>query len=99
MNYYYGLGKTGTAKGLLALVGANLAFQMTIVYVQTQGLKKNKRRTALNEMLSVVSFVKPGVDAHRVASGKDQLPGSALSPLQEMVCTKSGELFFEAIPG
>jgi hypothetical protein len=50
-------------------------------------------------MLTVVAFVKPGVDAHRVASGTEQLPGASMNPLTEMVCTKGGELFFEAIPG
>jgi hypothetical protein len=62
-------------------------------------LKKNKWRTMLFEMLTVVSFVKPGVDAYRVASGAEQLPGAAVSPLVEMLYTKGGELFFEAIPG
>jgi hypothetical protein len=81
------------------MVGANLAFQGLTVYQQVQGLKKNKWRTMLFEMLTVVSFVKPGIDAHRVASGAEQLPGAVMSPLMEMVTTKVGELFFEAIPG
>jgi hypothetical protein len=81
------------------MVGANVAYQMIIVYVQTQGLKKNKWKTMLFEMLTVVLFVKPGVDAHRVASGAEQSAGAAFSPLTEMVGTKGGELFFEAIPG
>ncbi|GMI58802.1 hypothetical protein TeGR_g3683 [Tetraparma gracilis] len=96
---FYDMGDTANAKGLLAMVGANLAYQMLIVYMQTQGLKKNKWRTALFEMLTVVSFTKPGFDAYRVASGTDQLPGAVLDPLAEMVWTKGGELFFEAIPG
>jgi hypothetical protein len=96
---FYDMGDTANAKGLLAMVGANVAAQTFIVYGQCQGLKKNKWRTALFEMLSVVSFVKPGLDAHRVASGAEQLPGAAMSPLVEMVSTKGAELFFEAIPG
>ncbi|GMI20900.1 hypothetical protein TeGR_g4684 [Tetraparma gracilis] len=93
------MGDTANAKGLLAMVGANLAIQGLIVYAQCQGLKKNRWRTALFEMLTVVSFVKPGIDAYRVASGAEQLPGAAASPLVEMIWTKGGELFFEAIPG
>ena len=93
------MGETGTAKGLLAMVGANLGFQMLIVYIQTLGLKKDKWGTRLLEMLAVVTFVKPGVEAHRVASGAEQLPGAAVGPLMEMLYTKVGELFFEAIPG
>jgi hypothetical protein len=93
------MGDTGNAKGLLVMVGANLAWQTFVVYVQVQGLKKEKWRTALFELLAVVSFCKPGVDAHRVASGAERLPGAALSPIVEMIIVKGGELFFEAIPG
>jgi hypothetical protein len=96
---FFDMGDTGNAKGLLAMVGANLAWQAFIVHVQTNRLKKEKWRTALFELLAVVSFCKPGVDAHRVASGAEQLPGAALSPMVEMIVTKGGELFFEAIPG
>ncbi|GMI21527.1 hypothetical protein TeGR_g3935 [Tetraparma gracilis] len=96
---FYDMGDTANAKGLLAMVGANLAFQGIIVYAQVQGLKKNKWKTMLFEMLTVVSFVKPGIDAHRVASGAEQLPGASFDPLTEMILTKNGELFFEAIPG
>jgi hypothetical protein len=99
INKFYEMGNAGAANGLLAMVGANLAFQLIIVYVQTQGLKKNKWRTALFEMLSVITFVKPGLDAHRVARGAEQPPGAAVKPLMEMAFTKAGELFFEAIPG
>ena len=53
----------------------------------------------LFEMLSVVTFVKPGLDAHRVASGAEHLQGAAVAPLTEMIMTKAGELVFEAIPG
>ncbi|GMI36343.1 hypothetical protein TeGR_g8049, partial [Tetraparma gracilis] len=54
INQFFEVGDDATAKGLLAMVGANLAFQMLIVYAQTQGLKKNKWRTVLSEMLTVV---------------------------------------------
>jgi hypothetical protein len=96
---FYDLGDTANAKGLLAMVGANLAIQGVIVYCQVQGRRKKKWRTMLFEMLTVVTFVKPGIDAHRVASGAEQVPGAAISPLTEMIYTKGGELFFEAIPG
>jgi hypothetical protein len=96
---FYESGATGTANGLLAMVGANLLYQLLIVHVQVQGLKKDKWRTALFEMLTVVTFTKPGIDAYRVASGAEKKPGAALPPLVEMICTKFGELAFEAIPG
>jgi hypothetical protein len=99
INEFFKIGETSTAKGLLAMVGANIAWQTLIVNMQTQGLKNEKWKTMLFETLAVVSFVKPGLDAHRVASGAEQLPGAAVGPLVEMVLTKSSELFFEAIPG
>ncbi|GMI25822.1 hypothetical protein TeGR_g8117 [Tetraparma gracilis] len=99
INVFYVTGNVRAAKGLLAMVGANVAWQTLLVYMQTQGLKKNKWRTAFFEMLTVVFFVKPGIDAHRVASGEEQIPGAAMTPLTEMIYTKAGELMFEAIPG
>jgi MFS family permease len=99
INAFYEMGEAGTANGLLAMVVANLAFQAIGVYVQTHNLKKDKWRTVLFEMLSVVTFAKPGVDAYRVASGAEQFPGAAMTPLVEMLCDKTGELVFEAIPG
>jgi hypothetical protein len=99
INEFYKMGNTFTANGLLAMVGGNLAFQVIVVFIQTQGLKKDKWRTALVEMLSVITFTKPGLDAYRVASGAEQRPGAAVSPLIEMIYTKGSELVFEAIPG
>jgi hypothetical protein len=99
INTFYMTGKRGTANGLLAMVGSNLAVQVLIVWSQAHGLKKKKWRTMITEIISVVTFVKPGVDAFRVASGAEQVPGSAMTPLHEMVYTKGGELVFEAIPG
>jgi hypothetical protein len=99
INEFYVMRKVSTANGLLAMVGANLGYQVLIVYGQTQGLKKDKWRTALVEMLSVITFTKPGLDAYRVASGAEQLTGAAMNPLMEMIYTKGGELVLEAIPG
>jgi hypothetical protein len=96
---YFSTGRAGAAKSLLAMVCANMAYQSLIVFVQTIGLKKDRWRTMLLEFLSVVTFVKPGVDAWRVVSGAERKPGAPLSPLMEMVNTKSGELVFEAVPG
>jgi hypothetical protein len=93
------MGNTGAANSLRAMVGANLAFQTLIVYGQNQGLKKDKWKTVLVETLTVITFVKPGVDAYRVASGAEQAPSAGFSPLKEMLFTKCSELFFEAIPG
>jgi hypothetical protein len=99
INIFFVTGREGAAEGLLAMVLINLLWQVLIVYVKAVGLKKNKWRTLLFEVASVVSFVKPGLDAYRVASGAENLPGSSYSPLTEMTLTKAGELVFEAVPG
>jgi hypothetical protein len=91
--------RTGPAKALLGMVGGNLAFQLGLVVIQTHGLKKNKWKKRFYEILSVVTFSKPGLDAYRVASGADQEPGAAVDPLVEMSATRIGELVFEALPG
>ena len=50
-------------------------------------------------ILSVVSFTKPGWDAHRLASGAEMQPGAVVDPLEEAMATKMGEVVFEAVPG
>ncbi|GMI40477.1 hypothetical protein TeGR_g12310, partial [Tetraparma gracilis] len=99
VNAYYVAGRSGPANALLGMVGGNLCFQLIIVTVQTQRLKKDKWRTRFFEFLSVISFMKPGVDAYRVASGAEPATGAAFEPLIEMLYTKGGELVFEAVPG
>jgi hypothetical protein len=96
---YFSLGQTSTAYSLLAMVGANMLWQSLLVYVQTNGLKRDKWRNRLAELLAVVTFSKPGLDAYRVASGAEPPLGAALSPLTEMGLTKAGELICEALPG
>ncbi|GMI53005.1 hypothetical protein TeGR_g2903 [Tetraparma gracilis] len=99
VDLYYKTGRPGTANALLGMVGANLVFQLLVVYSKCHSIKKNKWRTMLFEVLSIVTFSKPGVDAYRVASGAETAEGSTMDPLGEMVYTKGGELVFEAVPG
>ncbi|GMI36316.1 hypothetical protein TeGR_g6771 [Tetraparma gracilis] len=97
INNFFNSGRAGTAKALLGMVGANLLCQSLVVYVQTAGLKKNRWRATIFEILSVVTFSKPGLDAYRVASGAEQ--ESAMPPLMEMTSTKISELVCEGLPG
>ena len=99
VDLYYKTDRPGTANALLGMVGASLVFQVTVTCIKCLGMKKDKWKTVLVETLTVVTFVKPGVDAYRVASGAEQAPSAGFSPLKEMLFTKCGELFFEAIPG
>ncbi|GMI19044.1 hypothetical protein TeGR_g4044 [Tetraparma gracilis] len=96
---YLDTGRPGTAYALLGMVGACLFFQVTVNYLQNHNLKKNKWKTMFFETLAIVSFVKPGIDAYRVASGAESPLGATVDPLTAMVYNKAGELVFEAVPG
>jgi hypothetical protein len=101
-NQYYSTGRASVANTLVGLIGANLLLQAGLVFVQTHGLKGTRRqrwKRVFFELLSVVTLMKPGVDAYRVASGAEQQPGAAVNPLEEMVGTKVFELVLEAVPG
>jgi hypothetical protein len=96
---YIATGRMGFAYLLIGMVAANISFQLIIVWINTQGLTENKLRTMLPEMLATLLFIKPGLDVWKVASGAEQQPGSAASPLQEMTYSKGCEMVLEAIPG
>jgi len=78
---YFQEGRTGQAYGLISMVMTNLFIQVLIVLAQNS--KKN-RSEKLREIFFVVTFLKPAVDAYRVATvhEDDQL---SVSPLKEMV--------------
>jgi hypothetical protein len=57
---YRKTGRPGTANSLLGMVGANLGFQLVVMYAKCHSIKKHKWRIMLVEFLSIVSFVKPG---------------------------------------
>jgi hypothetical protein len=84
---------------LIGMIAVNILFQCILVWMQTQGLTENKRRTMMAEMLTTVFFLKPALDAWKVASGADQLPGAVLPPMTEMTISKGCEMVFEAVPG
>jgi len=92
---YFEEGRTGQAYGLISMVMMNLFFQALIVLAQNS---KKSRSEILRELFFVVTFLKPAVDAYRVATGyeDDQL---SISPLQELSMTKAMELAAESIPG
>jgi hypothetical protein len=56
-------------------------------------------RSFFKESLIVLFALKPGVDAMRVASGREHEEGALFSPQVELVATKLQELVFEAVPG
>jgi hypothetical protein len=81
---------------MLGLIALNLAFQALIVIVQTA---HRGWRVVLWELFTVLSLLKPAIDAIRVAGGEERIEGAPIEPLHEMVCCKVCELTFESIPG
>jgi len=66
------------------------------------GLPSNQRRTTPRhgeEILIVLSGIKPGVDAMRVASGVEKNEHNVIDPETELAATGGVELVCESIPG
>jgi hypothetical protein len=84
---------------LMSLIAVGIILQIIIVLVSNHGVTRNKWKRIGKEVLYVLTFVKPGVDAHRVISGAIQQEGSSMPPLQELSSCKLVELVVEAVPG
>jgi hypothetical protein len=86
----------GVAHVNIVCVALSLLSQLVIVWFVNR--KRPWRRMA-REALYVVSFVKPGIDAARVAAGNENDDGLAgLDPLAELIYSKSIEMVFASIP-
>ena len=72
-----------------------MAAQALIVILQTA---HRGWRVVLWELSIVVSLLKPGIDAMRVAGGEGHVEGAPMDPFTEMVICKVSELTFESIP-
>jgi zinc transporter ZupT len=95
INSYRVSGNTKGAYSLMAMIGSNMAVQLLFTYAQN---RKKSKWVILREFAFVVTFLKPGVDAYRVATGHED-EDAVVSPLQEMGFGKAAELAFESIPG
>ena len=99
INYYFVNGQTFYAVFCLGSVCLNLVLQLLLVAVQNRGLKENRTRTFLFDSALVLTFLKPGWDAHQVATNAEMQPGSAFdSPLMMLSYTKGVTMFAEDIP-
>jgi len=72
-----------------------LSLQIGVVYLQNRGQYK----AILIESAFVLSGLKPGVDALRVASNEEMKEYHAFHPKIELVAIKTIEMFCESIPG
>ena len=74
-------GQEGYGRSLIAMISVCLLFQLLIVWLQT----RNGAKAAMaREMLIVLSALKPGADAYRVANGEEQDAGAAFTPDVEL---------------
>merc|ERR1719171_843702 len=93
--FYRFKGNVEAATAIFAMVTVNLAMQLGIVMVQNW---RRPWKEKLKESLIVLSCTKPGVDAYRLAHGRDQ-EGLHSDAATESTCTKVAELSSESIPG
>jgi hypothetical protein len=81
---------------MLGLIALNLAVQALIVILQTA---HRGWRVVIWELSILITLLKPGIDAIRVAGGEERIEGALFDPFVEMVVCKFSELAFESIPG
>ena len=86
----------GVAHVNIACVALSLLTQLWLVWLVNR--KRSWRRIA-REVMYVLCFVKPGIDAARVAAGNENDDGLAgMDPLSELAYSKMAEMVFESIP-
>ena len=88
-------GRYPAAYGTLGLMSIALVLQLGVVWFQYKHLG---RRTVIKEMLFAVMFLKPLVDAYRVAVGESGHALAPLSPTQELMVCRVCEMVGQAIP-
>jgi hypothetical protein len=86
----------GVAHVTIVCVALSLFFQLWLAFLVNR--KRSWRRIA-REVLYVVTFCKPGIDAARVAAGNENDDGlAAMDPLTELAVSKAAEITCESIP-
>ena len=93
---YFQSDQVQRAWAILGMLRANLAMHLLISYLQN---RKTGWKAVGMDWLLVLSYLKPGVDAWKVASGAAHEENSMLDAQQEMMMCKCTELVTESIPG
>ena len=83
------------ANAMLSMIATNLFFQLVFLMLN---YKKKSTTEKLKEVALSIFFLRPIVDAYRVATAKEDGDVS-FDPLNEMICKKVCELSAESIPG
>lgn len=93
---YYNADQPKFATATLVTIFLNVFFTVFITVIQHL---KHSKLVILRECLFVVTFIKPGLDAHRVVQGKQHEVDAFFDPKGEMLIGRVVELFAECIPG
>jgi hypothetical protein len=81
-------GEEGYGRALLAMVALCLFFQLVVVWLQAHN---GPKKEMVKELLIVLSALKPGVDAYRVARGQEQAAYAMVNPETELGKSRGGE--------
>jgi len=81
---------------LLGMLLTNLTLNLLLSWLQN---RKKGWKAVAKDCLLVLSYLKPGVDAWKVASGAAHAENSMMTPTVEMLVCKCAELVSESIPG
>mmetsp|Transcript_732 Transcript_732/g.1207 ORF Transcript_732/g.1207 Transcript_732/m.1207 type:complete len:961 (-) Transcript_732:44-2926(-) len=93
---YFARDQDGFAWATVGSIALNIFLQSLFTFLQN---KARPTRQQLREQLHVLTLIKPGVDAWRVASGSEQEEGAVMHTMAEFTGNKVIELIAEAIPG
>ena len=94
---FFRAGADGYAWATVGCISANVLFQLMVVWEMNR--RKKEKEGKPKEIVVMLFFVKPGIDAMRVASDKKMEAGSRADPKDELTMIKVLELCCEAIPG
>ena len=74
-------GQEGYGRSLISMISLCLLIQLTLVWFQK---RMGEKAVLAREMLIVMTALKPGADAYRVANGQEQDAGAAFTPDMEL---------------
>ena len=92
---YYSQGLNSQANTLLSMILLNVASQLSGALIQH---KKKGWKDKTKEVLAIIFFMRPAVDAYRVSTNVND-SNAVVDSMLEMMFNKSTELAFESIPG
>jgi hypothetical protein len=92
---YFTEGRTLLAWATVFMVATCLIFQLLLVVTQNG---RGPRRDFVREMMFTVLFLKPAVDAWKLANSVEQEAHNVIDPLSENMVTRGTEMFCKSIP-